>query len=320
MSDLAVEDLTVAYALRGQAVRAVDGVSFRLAAGEALGIVGESGSGKSTLALALAGLFRPDEAIMSATRLQFGETDLRRPGEGQRTRILGRRIGFVFQNPQVALNPVLTIGRQMTDHIVWHLGLSATEARARAAALLEEVGIADTGRRLAAYPHEFSGGMLQRVTIAMALACDPELLIADEPTTALDASIQADIVDLVAGLRARRKLSLIWITHDLALLAHLADRVAVMYAGRLAELGPAAEIYARPRHPYTAALLGSIRSLWEEEDGPFRAIEGAPPSPAAVGAACAFRPRCPLATARCAEAPPLLGPPRHGVACWVTAA
>ena len=314
---LVVESLTVDYRSRGGAVRAVDGVSLVLGGGEALGVVGESGSGKSTFALALAGLLGPAEATVRATRLAFGDADLARGGDGLRTRVLGRKVGFVFQNPLTALNPVLSIGRQMTDHMRWHLRLPARAAEARAEALLAEVGIADPGRRLGAYPHEFSGGMLQRVTIAMALACDPEWLIADEPTTALDASVQADVVDLVARLRAKRGLGLVWITHDLALLSRIVDRVAVMYAGRLVEIGPAAAVYGAPRHPYTDALLGSIRSLWEEEGGPFRTIEGAPPSLADRRPNCAFRPRCPRQTGRCATAPGLapVGP-AHDAACW----
>jgi peptide/nickel transport system ATP-binding protein/oligopeptide transport system ATP-binding protein len=319
---LTVAGLSVAYARHGTPVRAVDGVGFTLARGEALGIVGESGSGKSTLALAIAGLLRPGEARVSADLLAFGDADLRQPSEATRTAVLGRRVGFVFQNPQAALNPVLTIGRQLTDHLAWHLRLGAAEARARAVALLEEVGIGDAERRLHAYPHEFSGGMLQRAMIAIALACDPDWLIADEPTTALDASVQADVVELVAALRRRRGLGLIWITHDLALLSHIADRVAVMYAGRLVEIGPAAEIYARPRHPYSAALLASIRSLWEEDAGPFRTIEGTPPDLTVRRRECAFRPRCARAFARCAEAPPLVpvAPQGHLAACWAAEA
>ena len=212
MNEMVVNNLSVAYGLRDHTIRAVDGVTFTLRQGEALGIVGESGSGKSTLALAIAGLLGLPEAEVSADTLNYCGIDMRRPGEAVRTRVLGRHLGFVFQNPQAALNPVMTVGRQMTDHIRWHLGLAAAAARARALALLEEVGIADPERRLAGFPHEFSGGMLQRVTIAMALACDPDWLVADEPTTALDASVQADVVELIAGLRRSRGLGLIWVT------------------------------------------------------------------------------------------------------------
>ena len=313
-----VENLRVDYLSRSRTTRVVHGVNFTFAQGEALGIVGESGSGKSTVAMAIAGLLRPEEARIEADRLQFAEVDLRHMSETTRRRVLGRRIGFVFQNPHTALNPVLTIGHQLTDHVRWHLGISQREAEDRATSLLAEVGIADIRSRMAAYPHEFSGGMLQRVTIAIALACDPELLIADEPTTALDASVQADIVDLIASLRSRRKLSLIWITHDLALLRRIVDTVAVMYAGRLVEFGDIETVYAAPLHPYTHALLSSIRSLWKEDSGPFHAIAGQPPSPGSAVPGCAFRPRCPLAREQCHQPPPMLprGSGNQTVACW----
>lgn len=320
-SVVSVRGLSVVFRTGGQRIQAVDGVDLRLAEGEALGVVGESGSGKSTLAIALAGLFRPSEATVVADELTIAGEDLRRPTEAKRTRVLGRRVGFVFQNPQSALNPVLSIGRQLTDHMVWHLRVSPRAARDRAAELLAEVGIDDPERRLAAFPHEFSGGMLQRTCIAMALACDPELLIADEPTTALDASVQADIVELIAGLRQRRGLALVWITHDLALLRRIVDRVAVMYAGRLVEVGTAADVYGAPAHPYTRALIGSVRSLWEEEAGPFRTIEGMPPDLSEATGACRFLPRCAWAHEACASAPPLaaLRRPEHQAACWVAA-
>jgi oligopeptide/dipeptide ABC transporter ATP-binding protein len=315
---LEVAGVRVDYRVQGRRVRVVRGVSFSLPAGSALGIVGESGSGKSTLALAVAGLLRPEEAQVDADRLDFGGRDLRHMSEVRREQTLGRRIGFVFQNPHTALNPILTIGHQLTDHVRFHLRLTRQEAQERAAKLLAEVGIADIGGRMNAYPHEFSGGMLQRVTIAIALACDPELLIADEPTTALDASVQADIVDLVAGLRSSRNLSLMWITHDLALLRHIVDGVAVMYAGQIVEIGSIETVYRAPLHPYTRALLASIRSLWEEESGSFQAIAGQPPTPASVGDGCPFRPRCPLATERCLQVPPLVpaGGEGRSVACW----
>lgn len=314
---MVVRNLSVTYGTRGRPVNAVDRVSFTLEAGEALGIVGESGSGKSTLALAIAGLLSPPEAAVTAEALTYCGVDMHRQGEARRSRILGRRLGYVFQNPQAALNPVMTIGQQMTDHVRWHLGLSPSAAMARARALLEEVGIADPERRLTQFPHEFSGGMLQRVTIAMALACDPDWLIADEPTTALDASVQADVVELIARLRQDRGLGLIWVTHDLALLSRIADRVAVMYAGRLVEFGPAADVYAEPRHPYTRALLASIRSLWEADDGPFQTIEGAPPDLSRRDDRCPFLPRCDVAFARCSVQPALADvAPSHAAACW----
>lgn len=318
---LDVQGLSVAYRSKDSVVRIVDGVSLSLAKAQALGIVGESGSGKSTFALAVAGLLRSDEALVEAERMALAGTDLLRMSDATRMRTLGKRIGFVFQNPHTALNPLLTIGHQLTDHVRWHLGLSQSEAEDRAATLLGEVGISDISRRMRAYPHEFSGGMLQRVTIAMALACDPELLIADEPTTALDASVQADIVDLVTRLRQNRRLTLIWITHDLALLRRVVDRVAVMYAGQLSELGTTEAVYSKPSHPYTRALLSSVRSLWRDEKGAFEVIPGAPPTPGSLPPGCAFQSRCPLASSLCNEVPDLLSVApqyagEHLAACW----
>lgn len=318
---LDVRRLSVSYRSKGSVVRVVDRVNLSLAEGQALGIVGESGSGKSTFALAAAGLLRPDEALVEADQMTLAGKDLLRMSDVTRTRTLGKRIGFVFQNPHTALNPLLTIGHQLTDHARWHLGLSREDAERRAATLLGEVGIGDISRRMQAYPHEFSGGMLQRVTIAMALACDPGLLIADEPTTALDASVQADIVELVTRLRHDRRLTLIWITHDLALLRRVVDRVAVMYAGQLSELGATDVVYSAPAHPYTRALLSSVRSLWRDEDGAFEVIPGAPPTPGALPPGCAFQSRCPWVRSRCNEVPALLpvDPLRAGehlAACW----
>ena len=310
-----VEGLTVRFSGK----TAVDNVSFRLAPGEALGIVGESGSGKSTTAMAAVGLIDPEIAEVEARHVRLDMTDLRGPGAPQ-AGILGRRIGVVFQNPMVALNPVLTIERQLTDHMRQHLHLDARAARARAIRLLGEVGITDAERRLSFYPFQFSGGMLQRITIAMALACDPELLIADEPTTALDATVQAEVVDLILSIRRSRGLSLIWITHDLALLNRVADRVAVMYAGRLVEIGPADVLLDHPSHPYAAGLLASVRSLWTGEGTEFLTIEGSPPSDGPEMPGCAFAPRCPRAFDRCAARPPMASAPAdagHGVACWL---
>jgi oligopeptide/dipeptide ABC transporter ATP-binding protein len=310
-----VSSLSVRYGRK----LAVDDVSFRLESGESLGIVGESGSGKSTTAMAAVGLLDPDSSSVTAERLALGDSELR-SAVGGRYGLLGRRIGVVFQNPMVALNPVLTIERQMTDHMRVHLGIDRHAARRRAIQLMEEVGISDAERRLQAYPFQFSGGMLQRITIAIALACDPELLIADEPTTALDATVQAEVVDLILSIRKARGLTLVWITHDLALLNRIADRVAVMYAGRLVELGPADVVLDHPSHPYTAGLLDSVRGLWLDEGSHFRTIEGAPPTDGADTAGCAFRPRCPHAHVRCTELPARFavpGPPGHLAACWL---
>lgn len=317
MSDLVVEGLNVAYGRQGEFLPVVRDVSLHVRAGEAMGVVGESGSGKSTLAMAVAGLLQPREARVTADRIALGNDSLKAMTDKTRRRVLGRRIGFIFQNPHVALNPVLTIERQMTDHLRWHLGMSARAARDRAAELLEEVAIADPSRCLRGHPHEFSGGMLQRVTIAMALACEPELVIADEPTTALDASVQSDIVDLMAEIRKRRALSLIWITHDLALLRRVVDRVSVMYAGRIVEVADVAALYGAPRHPYTAALIASIDSMWSDEGRHFNAIEGTPPAVGFREVECAFRTRCSRAFERCSAVPPLLSAgPSAAVACW----
>ncbi|MBS7705383.1 ABC transporter ATP-binding protein [Chelatococcus asaccharovorans] len=310
-----VDGLTVRFSGK----TAVDNVSFRVAPGEALGIVGESGSGKSTTAMGAVGLLDPEIAAVEARHVRLDMTDLRGPG-APRAGILGRRIGVVFQNPMVALNPVLTIERQLTDHMRQHLHLDARAARARAIRLLGEVGITDAARRLSFYPFQFSGGMLQRITIAMALACDPELLIADEPTTALDATVQAEVVDLILSIRRSRGLSLIWITHDLALLNRVADRVAVMYAGRLVEIGPADVLLDHPAHPYAAGLLASVQSLWTGEGAEFLTIEGAPPPNGPEMPGCAFAPRCPRVFDRCATRPPMASTPAdaaHGVACWL---
>lgn len=310
-----VDSLTVHYGRK----KAVDGVSFRIEPGQSLGIVGESGSGKSTAAMAAVGLLDPENSTVTARRIRLGDVDLRAPGTG-RNGVLGRRIGVVFQNPMVALNPVLTIERQLTDHMREHLRIDRKAAHARAVRLLGEVGIVDAERRLKSYPFQFSGGMLQRITIAIALACDPELLVADEPTTALDATVQAEVVDLILSIKRSRGLSLIWITHDLALLNRIADRVAVMYAGRLVELGPADAVLDHPSHPYADGLLTSVRSLWLDQGSHFRTIDGTPPAAGAETIGCAFLPRCPHAHGRCTTAPPLVavaGDATHNAACWL---
>lgn len=314
-SHLDVKGLSVSYHTSGGKRRVVMDVSFSVGAGEALGIVGESGSGKSTAVTGSIGLLDPEVADVSAERSEFGDVDLLSDGAG----ILGPKIGVVFQNPLVALNPVLTIGHQLTDHMRYHLRLNASEARRRAVSLLNEVGIPDAERRLASFPHEFSGGMLQRVTIAMALACDPDLLVADEPTTALDATVQAEVVDLVLSLGASRNLGLIWITHDLGLLSRIADRVAVMYAGRVVEIGPADIVLEEPSHPYTQGLLAAVKSLWQADSGTFDTIPGSPPRDPSSVEGCAFLPRCTQAGPKCLERPALFETGRaaqHSAACW----
>jgi peptide/nickel transport system ATP-binding protein/oligopeptide transport system ATP-binding protein len=316
IGNLDVKGLSVSYRTAGGNRQVVLDVSFSVAPGEALGIVGESGSGKSTAVTAAIGLLERGMAEVSAQSSIFDGVDLLSNHAG----ILGPKIGVVFQNPLVALNPVLTIGRQITDHMRYHLRTNAAEARRRAVALLNEVGISDAERRLASFPHEFSGGMLQRVTIAMALACDPDLLVADEPTTALDSTVQAEVVDLVLSLRASRGLGLIWITHDLGLLSRIADRVVVMYAGRIVETGPASIVLNEPSHPYTQGLLAAVQSLWNGESDRFDTIPGSPPRELSSIEACAFLPRCPLAGPKCAaERPMLIETGRavgHSAACW----
>lgn len=310
-----VEHLRVHYGRK----KAVDDVSFRLNPGESLGIVGESGSGKSTAAMAAVGLLDPEMSTVAARRIALGDVDLRQAASGRRG-VLGRRIGVVFQNPMIALNPVLTIGQQLTDHMREHLRIDAATAHARAVRLLGEVGIVDAEKRLKSYPFQFSGGMLQRITIAIALACDPELLIADEPTTALDATVQAEVVDLILSIKRSRGLSLIWITHDLALLNRIADRVAVMYAGRMVEIGPADVVLDHPAHPYAEGLLASVRSLWFDEGDHFKTIDGTPPASGAETEGCAFRMRCPHAHERCTILPPMFEPGgdmAHRAACWL---
>lgn len=312
---LTIRNLAVAYRTRSATVNAVRGVDLTVVAGGSLGIVGESGCGKSTLVSAIAGLL-PDAAEITADEASFGSLDLLDPQSRQHA--MGLRIGYIFQNPGVALNPVLTIGRQLTDHLRTRLAMSKRQAYERAEELLVEVGISEPKRRLDSYPHEFSGGMLQRVMIAIALGCNPDLLIADEPTTALDATIQAEIVDLIGRLQRSRGLTLIWITHDLSLLRAVTQDVAVMYAGRVVEQGRLTDVFSNPQHPYSKALLSCVQSLWADERSPLSTIPGAPPDLRAELVECAYRPRCPQAFEPCAKAPVLIparSDPSHCVAC-----
>ncbi len=319
---LDVQGLEVVFQTRRGEVFAVNDVSFHLRPGELLGVVGESGSGKSVTMMSLIGLLPspPAQVRGGAVRLS-GRDILKVPAEELR-RIRGRRVGFVFQDPMTSLNPVFTIGDQITEPLRRHMGLNRRQARVRAVELLELVGIPDAGRRLASYPHQFSGGMRQRVMIAIALACDPEVLIADEPTTALDVTIQAQILELVRDLRQKLGMAIVWITHDLGVIAGIADRVMVMYGGQIVEQAPVRELFARPRHPYTRALLQTIPSLTAEREGRLKVIQGQPPILAARPTACSFRSRCPYRFERCdAENPrrrPLDGLPLgkgHDIAC-----
>jgi peptide/nickel transport system ATP-binding protein len=299
-------DFQVRIGTRRGTAMIVNGVDWAVGAGQTLAIVGESGSGKSMSVLAATGLVPSPPARFDGQVLFEGQ-DLMPMDDAERRRIRGRRIGFVFQEPMTSLNPLLTIGRQMTEAPKQHLGMSGREARDKAAELLSLVGIPEAGRRLDAYPHQLSGGMRQRVMIAMALMCDPDLLIADEPTTALDVTTQAQILDLVARLQAQFGMAVVWITHDLGVVADFADQVAVMYAGRIVEQAPVADLYRAPSHPYTRGLLDARPRLGEVE-GELATIPGTPPDPRRLPAGCSFWPRCPYrADARCeTEVPPLV--------------
>jgi len=314
---LEVRDLVTRFRTERGVIHAVDGISYDLGEGEALAIVGESGSGKTVAALSLLGLVPAPGAVEGGEVRLRGDSLLGLSGRGWQE-VRGRRIAMVFQDPLTSLNPVLTIGRQMTEGLRRHLGLDAADAERRATEWLERVGIPDPGTRLSDHPHRLSGGQRQRVMIAMALSCAPDVLIADEPTTALDVTVQAQIVELVKELRDDPGMAILWITHDLAVVAGLVDRVAVMYAGRIVEQAPVDRIYASPRHPYTRALLRSMPTLGERPGGRLEAIEGAPPDLSRHPPGCAFAPRCRWAIDRCrAEAPP----PRPtggeaSAACW----
>jgi peptide/nickel transport system ATP-binding protein len=303
---LSVRDLTVEFPTRRGTLRAVDGVSFDVAAGEVLGIVGESGAGKSLTGAAIIRLLEPPGRIAAGTvRLQGERIDQLSAAAFRHIR--GARIGMVFQDPLSSLNPLYTIGRQIIETIETHLAVSAAAARRRAVALLSEVGIPAAEQRLDAYPHEFSGGMRQRVVIALALAAEPELVIADEPTTALDVSVQAQVIAVLKRLTRDRGTAVILITHDMGVIAETADRVAVMYAGRIVEIGPVREVIQHPRHPYTRGLMGSIPTLTGSRSR-LEQIPGTMPRLSEIPPGCAFNPRCPLAFARCRAERPELAP------------
>ncbi len=294
-------------------MRLLRGVSFDMAPGEILGVVGKSGAGKSMIGTALTGLIAPPLAVGGEILYRGQRIDNLR-GEAMR-RLRGREIGAIFQDPLTALNPVFTVGRQLVETIGEHLGLAGDAARTEAISLLAQVGIPDPAGRLDSYPHEFSGGMRQRVVIALALAGRPSLIIADEPTTALDVSIQGQIIELLRDLRARRGTAIMLITHDMGVIAALADRVAVLYAGRIVEIGPVAQVIGHPRHPYTQGLMDSIPELGRRLPR-LRQIGGAMPRPDALPPGCAFAPRCPKALDACAAAvPELEGAGAHRAAC-----
>jgi oligopeptide transport system ATP-binding protein len=316
MSLLAVEDLSVRFTTPDGIVPAVERVSLAIEPGERIGIVGESGSGKSQLFLALLGLLARNGRATG--RALFAGRDLLALPNAALNAIRGSDIAMVFQNPMSCLNPYLTIGTQLAEVLTTHKGASEAEARRRSAAMLARIGIAEPERRLAAYPHEFSGGMRQRVMIAMALLCDPKLIIADEPTTALDVTIQAQILDLFRGLEATSRAALVLISHDLGVVAGLCDRVLVMYAGRIVEEAPVEALFADPRHPYTRGLLASLPDRQATPRQTLPAIAGQPPEPLARPPGCAFADRCPHVMPRCRAAlPPLFGPPGRRAACFL---
>ncbi|GMG85014.1 ABC transporter ATP-binding protein [Paralimibaculum aggregatum] len=318
---LSVEGLSTEFRTAAGIARAVDGLSFELRRGEILAIVGESGSGKSVTSLSIMGLIPDPPGRIAGGRVMFGGQDLTRLGEREMQRLRGDGISMIFQEPMTSLNPVLSIGRQMTEGIMHHLGLGPAEARARAIEMMRRVSIPAPESRLGAYPHQFSGGMLQRIMIAIAMSCHPRVLIADEPTTALDVTIQAQILDLMREMRDSTGTSIILITHDMGVVAETADRVVVMYCGRKIEEAGVRDLFARPRHPYTRGLLGALPVLGQAGavgSGALSEIPGVVPALTALPAGCRFSDRCALATERCrAEPPPLEEPaPGHRVACW----
>jgi peptide/nickel transport system ATP-binding protein len=319
MSDhlLTVEDLRVAFRTEDGLVQAVDGVSFHVDAGEVLAIVGESGCGKSVTGMTLLGLTRGPNARFGG-RAVFDGCELVGASDEQLRRIRGAEIAMIFQDPMTALNPVQRVGKQIAEQIRAHSELDEDAAMERARALLDRVGIPRPAERLRAFPHELSGGMRQRVMIAMALSCDPGLLIADEPTTALDVTIQAQILQELRQLREETNAGVILITHDLGVVTDVADRVVVMYAGQLVEQGTLDEIFYDPQHPYTWGLLGSITRIDRPRPARLPAIAGSPPSLADPPQGCRFRPRCPHAFAKCPELPPLEARAGHPDRCWLT--
>jgi len=316
---LEVRNLRVEFPTRRGTLLAVDDVSFSIAPGEVLGVVGESGAGKSLTGAAVIGLLEPPGRIARGeVKLAGLRIDNLPPDEMRKVR--GREIGAIFQDPLTSLNPLYTVGQQLTETITTHLHMSQQQARARAVELLAATGIPAPERRIDHYPHQFSGGMRQRVVIALALAAEPKLVIADEPTTALDVSIQAQIIQLLKTLCREKKTAVMLITHDMGVIAETADRVAVMYAGRIAEIGPVAEVIHRPRHPYTVGLMGSIPSM-EHEIERLAQIEGSMPRLTEIPAGCAFHPRCDKAFARCSrERPELMTVGESRASCWLHAA
>ena len=315
---LEVRHLRVEFPSRRGTLLAIDDVSFSIAPGEILGVVGESGAGKSLTGAAIIGLLEPPGRIAGGEILLSGQRIDNLPYEQMR-KIRGRQIGAIFQDPLTSLNPLYTIGRQLIETIRTHLPVSEEEARARAIGLLQQTGIPAAEARIDQYPHQFSGGMRQRVVIALALAAEPKLIVADEPTTALDVSIQAQIISLLKRVCKEHGAAVMLVTHDMGVIAETCDRVAVMYAGRIVEVGPVADVIHRPSHPYTEGLMGSIPAMDEERER-LAQIDGAMPRLNAIPPGCAFNPRCPQAFERCrVERPDLLDAGATQAACWLVA-
>jgi oligopeptide/dipeptide ABC transporter ATP-binding protein len=316
---LEVRNLKTTFQTSAGSVRAVDGVSWDVEEGETVALVGESGCGKSVSALSIMRLVAEPAGRIDGGEVIYKGRDLLKLTEEEMRGVRGREIGMVFQEPMTSLNPVLTIGRQLTEGLEIHMHMNPAQARARAVELLGLVGIPDAERRLTQYPHHFSGGMRQRMMIAMALACNPSLILADEPTTALDVTIQAQILELMRDLSRRLGVAMLIITHNLGVVARYADRVNVMYAGRIIERASAAELYANPRHPYTLGLLRSVPRLDEPRRARLAPIEGQPPDLTRLPPGCSFSPRCSYRVERCAAVPALVttrGKDDHLAACW----
>lgn len=316
---LDVQGLETEFKTPDGIVHAVNGVSFGLGEGETLGVVGESGCGKSVTMLSVLGLIPNPPGKVTAGKAFFFGQDLLKMSREEIRHVRGAQISMVFQDPMTSLNPVLTIGRQLTEPLILHLGMTKRQAETRAAELLSMVGIPNAAERLGDYPHQYSGGMRQRVMIAMALSCNPQILIADEPTTALDVTIQAQIIELVKRLRDELGMAIVWITHDLGVVAGIAQRVMVMYGGFIIEEAGVNDLYANPQHPYTLSLLGSLPRVDEKERHKLTSLEGMPPILYQKPNACPFAPRCKYVIEHCwKENPPLLDiGPGHRAACWV---
>jgi oligopeptide transport system ATP-binding protein len=315
---LDVKELEVAFFTKNGVVHAVNGLNYSLEKGDTLGIVGESGSGKSVSLLAMMGLVPMPPGKIMGGQVLFNGIDLLKLRHGQWRGIRGKYIAMIFQDPMTSLNPVMTIGNQIDEATIINLGLNAKEARKRTIEVLSMVGIPNAADRCRDYPHQFSGGMRQRVMIAMAISCRPQLLIADEPTTALDVTIQAQIIDLVKRLQEEMEMTVIWVTHDLGVVARLTQRIIVMYGGRIMESGPVKKIYSQPSHPYTIGLLRSVPGANVDRNTDLHFIPGTPPDMTRLPQGCPFEPRCTYTTDQCkTESPPLMDvAPHQKAACW----